>query len=112
MFKTDPMLTTLTYEEAITRADLAGSFIAHPYWDIVSRMLSRTIQAETEELLSGDGHREVNRASVAMCRKVLQMPYFDIEQGRLAEGEYQKARAQTAKRRNPQIGRNVPNEAM
>lgn len=94
----------MNYEEATRRADLAASFVQHPYWEIVSRMLSGTIQAETEQLLGSDEHRQVNRASVAMCRKVLQMPFFDIEQGRLAEGEYQRLKAQLARRRVSQSG--------
>jgi len=99
----------MNYEEAVRRADLAASFVQHPYWEIVARMLSGTIQAETEQLLGGDEHKEVNRASVAMCRKVLQAPFFDIEQGRLAEGEYQRAYAQLARRRGTQSG-HAPHE--
>jgi hypothetical protein len=94
----------MTYEEAMTRAEMAASFIEHPYWAILSRMLSGTIQAETEQLLSGDDHREVNRASVAISRKVLQMPFFDIEQGRMAVEEYRKAQVQRARRRDSQSG--------
>src|SRR5262245_4055648 len=75
----------LSHEAAMERAKLAQSFIDHPYWAMVSRMLTGTIQAETEEMLAGDGRLAVNRASVAMCRKVLLMPFFDIEQGRAAE---------------------------
>ena len=104
-------MTALSYEDAITRADLAASFTAHPYWDIISRMLSGTIQAETEQLLNSDDHLAVNRASVAMCRKILQMPFFDIEQGRLAESEYQRALAQVARRRSNQGGAVAPTEA-
>src|SRR5688572_24078047 len=81
LHKASVPVTVMNYEDAVRRADLAASFVQHPYWEIVSRMLSGTIQAETEQLLGGDEHREVNRASVAMCRKVLQMPFFDIEQG-------------------------------
>ena len=81
----------LDYEGAIKRADLARSLIDHPYWEILSRMLSGTIQSETESMLSSDDHLAVNRASVAICRKVLQMPFFDIEQGRVAENMYNSA---------------------
>ena len=97
----------MSYDEAIARAELAASFIQHPYWATISRMLSGTIQAETEQLLSGDDHMAVNRASVAICRKVLQMPFFDIEQGQLAQREYQKAL--NAGRRVSQSG-NRPHE--
>jgi hypothetical protein len=65
----------------------------HPYWDRISKMLSGTIQSETEQLLTGNDHEAVNRASVAICRKVLQMPFIDIEQGRMAEEMYQKSKA-------------------
>lgn len=102
-------VTALTYEDAVKRADMAGSFVIHPYWELVSRMLAGTIKSETEQLLNGDEHSSVNRASVAICRKVLQMPFFDIEQGRMAEGYYQKAISRSAARRSTQSGR-VPTE--
>ena len=104
LHKVKQPVTALTYEEAMTRADLAASFVEHPYWAIMGKMLSGTIQAETEQLLSGDDHKEVNRASVAMCRKLLQMPFFDIEQGQLAQREYLKAQALSARRRATQSG--------
>jgi hypothetical protein len=100
----------MNYDDAVRRADHAASFVAHPYWEIVARMLSGTIQAETEQLLASDDHVAVNRASVAICRKVLQMPFFDIEQGRLAESEYRKAQAHFAKRRSNQAGAQTPTE--
>ena len=84
-------MTAMNYETAIERADMAASFIEHPYWPLIARMLSGTIQAETENLLQNDDHRDSNRASVAVCRKFLNMPFFDIEQGKLAKTEYQKA---------------------
>lgn len=90
---------------------MADSFVNHPYWDILSRMLAGTIKAETEQLLAGDDHMAVNRASVAMCRKVLQMPFFDIEQGQLAERTYQQAKSQLARRRGSQSGSINPTEA-
>lgn len=96
--KANKPVTALSYEEAIQRAALARQFVDHPYWHIVSRMLTGTIQAETEELLTDDKHIAVNRASVAMCRKILQMPFFDIEQGRAAEKRLELAMARkTAK---------------
>jgi hypothetical protein len=97
-------VTVMSYEEAVHRAALAASFVQHPYWEVVARMLSGTIQAETEQALSSNEHLESNRAAVAHCRKMLQMPFFDMEQGRLAEGEYQKAYAQLARRRGTQSG--------
>src|SRR5437867_1040903 len=75
--------SAMTYEAALERAGLAASFVEHPYWPIVARMLSGTIQSETEQLLVSDDHRDSNRASVAICRKYLNMPFFDIEQGKL-----------------------------
>lgn len=92
----------MSYEDALNRAELAASFVQHPYWDILSSMLSGTIQAETEQLLSGDDHKEVNRASVAICRKVIQMPFFDIEQGRLATSMYESEMQRMARKRNTQ----------
>lgn len=91
-------MTVMNYEEATRRADLAASFVQHPYWEIVSRMLSGTIQAETEQALSSNEHLDSNRAAVAHCRKMLQMPFFDIEQGRMAESEYQKSMARSLRR--------------
>ena len=93
----------MTYEDAVKRADWAGSFVEHPYWLVMTRMLSGTIQNETEQILSGDDHAAVNRASVAICRKVLQMPFLDIEQGQLAERERQRAQAHLAGRRFTQL---------
>src|SRR6267142_4116282 len=101
-------VTALNYDEAVRRADYAASFVQHPYWEIVSRMLSGTIQNETEQALASDEHIAMNRASVAMCRKVLQMPFFDIEQGRLEDSEYRKAQARLSKRRYNQGGPTPP----
>ena len=81
----------MSYEDAISRAELATSFVQHPYWDIYSKILSGTIQSETEEMLAKDDHIAVNRASVAICRKLLQAPFFDIEQGKAVQMEYQRA---------------------
>lgn len=94
----------MNYEEAMQRAEWAASFVQHPYWAIMSRSMSRTIQVETEDLLSGDDHKDVNRASVAISRKYLQMPFFDIEQGRLAAAEFERAKAHLARRRPIQSG--------
>lgn len=88
----------LDYESVMRRAGMADSFTKHPYWEVISRMLSGTIQAETEQLLSNDDHLAVNRASVAICRKVLQMPYFDIEQGKIAESAYESAKVRMARK--------------
>lgn len=93
-------MTAMTYEDAIQRAEYAASFVVHPYWrDVMSRMLSGTIQSETESILAGDDHAAVNRASVGICRKVLQAPHFDIEQGRVAEATYEKAKLQYSRNR-------------
>ena len=97
-------VSEFSYDDAARVAGLAESFVLHPYWDRVSRMLSKTIQAETEELLGGNAHEAVNRASVAICRKVLQMPFIDIEQGRMATEMYEQAKAKMAKRRSTQRG--------
>lgn len=89
----------MNYEEAISRAVMATEFVEQPYWNILAKMLSGTIQSETEAILSSDDHVAVNRASVAICRKVLQAPYTDIEQGRLADMAYQKAKEQYSRNR-------------
>lgn len=94
-------VTTLSYEDAVSRAVQAKSFIDHPYWVVISRMLSGTIQSETEQLLASDEHRSVNRASVAICRKVLQAPFFDIEQGRMVEKQFEIAKAHAARKAKP-----------
>lgn len=75
------------------RAELAASFVQHPYWQIMAKSMSGTIQRETEQALASDEHIAINRASVAMCRKYLNMPFIDIEQGKLAMNEYEKAMA-------------------
>lgn len=103
------MLTAMTYEDAMSRAEMAASFVSHPYWAIVSNMLAGTIKSETEELLVGDGHAPVNRASVAICRKVIQMPFFDIEQGKLADDYYRRAKGRLSPRGTSQSG-HVPRE--
>lgn len=77
------------------RADFARSFVEHPYWAVMSRMLSGTIAAETEQLLAGNEKEEMNRASVGVCRKILKMPFYDIEQGKAAEVAYQAAIARS-----------------
>jgi len=92
----------MSYDDAMRRAEWAASFIQHPYWQIVSRMLSGTIQNETEQALASDEHIAINRASVAMCRKVLQMPFLDVEQGRMAEAEFIRAKVHIARRRGSQ----------
>ncbi len=92
------------------RAEYAASFVTHPYWMVMAKMLSGTIQSETEALLTSDEHREVNRASVGICRKILQMPHFDIEQGRLADATYESAKAKSEQRRNRGGFRTNPTE--
>src|SRR5688572_21943072 len=70
-----------TGEEVQRRADMAMRFVEDPYWALICQMLTGTIKAETEEMLSGDERLTMNRASVAMCRKFMRMPFIDIEQG-------------------------------
>ena len=101
--KSGQPVSTLNYQEAVQRADWARSFIDHPYWAVLSRMLTGTIQNETEQMLTGDDHLALNRASVAMCRKILQAPFLDIEQGKLAESVYQRALAQQARKFGQQV---------
>lgn len=96
--KSRPPDHRLDYDDVIRRSELARSFVEHPYWEIVSRMLSGTIQSETEEMLTSDERLPVNRASVAICRKVLQMPFFDMEQGKFAESALELSKARSANR--------------
>lgn len=70
-----------TPEEVRYRADMAVEFIERPYWKLMCQMLTGTIRAETEDMLSSDERLALNRASVASCRRVLRMPFIDIEQG-------------------------------
>lgn len=91
----------IDYEAAMQRAIEAHEFVSHPYWARLARMLSGTIQAETEEMLESDKNLAINRASVAMCRKVLQMPFYDIEQGKMANKFYEQAKARLERHPNP-----------
>lgn len=76
--------TTPSMDDIVKLAESASSFVHAPYWRRMSRMLNGTIVAEMEEMLAGDNHLALNRASVAIARKFLRMPYADIEQGKAA----------------------------
>jgi hypothetical protein len=102
-------VTTFSYEDAQRVSSMAQSFIMHPYWDRVAKMLSGTIQSETEQLLSGSDKQDINRASVAICRKVLQMPFIDIEQGRMVEEMYQKSKTKRGAARGGEARGGVTN---
>lgn len=68
-------------------AAMAHNFVDHPYWARISRMLSLTEKAEMETLLDPTSPPEaqaLSRASVAMIRRLLAMPYTDIAQGEQA----------------------------
>ena len=68
-------------------ASMAHSYITHPYWERVARMLANTEKAELETLLDPTSTPEaqmLSRASVATVRRLLAMPYIDIEQGKQA----------------------------
>lgn len=82
----------LSSEAVLERASQASDFLHHPYWALLSRMLAGTIHAETEEMLSGDAHLAVNRASVAICRKILSAPFADVEQGRAVQEAMERLR--------------------
>lgn len=69
-------------DEARRRADMAVRFVEEPYWALMCQMLTGTTRAEFEEMLSSDERLAINRASVAICRKVMRMPFIDIEQGK------------------------------
>jgi hypothetical protein len=76
-----------TTERILDIAGVARSFIDHPYWLRVSRMLENAERAETEVLLdptSTESQVLMSRASVANIRRLLSMPHRDIQQGELA----------------------------
>jgi len=70
--------------DILDRAEKAQDLVNTDYWVIMSDMLKGTINSEFEEMLADDGHLPLNRASVAVARKILRMPYIDIEQGKAA----------------------------
>ena len=74
----------MSTEDMLDRAEKAQDFVNTDYWIFVSDMLKGTINSEFEEMLANDSHLSLNRASVAVARKVLRMPYIDIEQGKAA----------------------------
>ena len=74
----------MTTEQIMTRAEQASNFIHSEYWDLMSNMLTGMVNSEFEEMLSDDSHLALNRASVVVARKMLRMPYIDIEQGKAA----------------------------
>lgn len=68
----------------MNRANLASSFVEHPYWALMCNMLMGTTKSEFEEMLTSDDRLPLARASVVVCRKVMRMPFLDIEQGKRA----------------------------
>jgi len=65
-------------------AEEANTFLVQPYWRRMTVMLDRTISSEFEEMLQSEGTRELNRAAIVVARKMLRMPFIDVEQGKLA----------------------------
>ncbi len=74
----------MSTEDMLDRAEKAQDLVNTDYWIIMSDMLKGTINSEFEEMLADDNHLPLNRASVAVARKILRMPYVDIEQGKAA----------------------------
>ncbi len=74
----------MSTENMLDRAEKAQDLVNTDYWLIMSDMLKGTINSEFEEMLADDRHLPLNRASVAIARKILRMPYLDIEQGKAA----------------------------
>ena len=77
----------MTTEDVLDIAASAHGFIDHPYWSRMSSMLAATEKAEMETLLDPTAPPEaqtLSRASVAIVRRVLAMPYTDIAQGEQA----------------------------
>jgi len=75
-----------TTDDVLNVAEHAASFIRHEYWTRMLRMLRNLERAETDTLLDPTQQEQhaLCRASVAVCRKVMAMPYADMEQGRQA----------------------------
>ena len=78
-------------------ASEAASFASHNYWRRMTVMLNGMINAEFEEMLNEDGKRELNRASIAVARKMLRMPFIDIQQGKAAVSAVERHAARSAK---------------
>jgi hypothetical protein len=75
-----------TTDDVLNVAEHASSFIRHTYWTRMLHLLKNMERVETDTLLDStqqDQHA-LCRASVAVCRKVMAMPYTDIEQGKQA----------------------------
>lgn len=74
----------ISTEDMLEIAAAANGFVQHPYWIRMARMLANTERAEMENLLNPTtppDHQAMSRASVANIRRILNMPYVDIEQG-------------------------------
>ena len=77
-------LARLSTDDMLDVAEEADAFLAQPYWRRMSVMLDKTITSEFEEMLQGEGKRELNQAAIVVARKMLRMPLIDVEQGKLA----------------------------
>lgn len=77
-------LARLSTDDMLDVAEEANTFLVQPYWRRMTVMLDRTISSEFEEMLQGEGTRELNRAAIVVARKMLRMPLIDVEQGKLA----------------------------
>lgn len=75
-----------TTDDVLNVAEHASSFIRHTYWNRMLKMLKNIERVETDALLdpTQQDQHALCRASVAICRKVIAMPYTDIEQGKQA----------------------------
>jgi hypothetical protein len=90
-------LARLSTDDMLDVAEEAANFITTAYWRRMTVMLDRTIASEFEEMLQGEGSRELNQASIVVARKMLRMPFIDIEQG--------KAAVQAVERHQATVGR-------
>ena len=86
-------------EEVFDIAENAISFTKSVYWDRMMLMLRNMEKTELNVLLNPkevEAH-SIARASVAVCRKVMAMPYIDIEQGKAAIQQLDAYRAKVVK---------------
>lgn len=79
----------------MTLASMARSFIDHPYWIRMSRMLANSEKAELDTLLDPTAAEQhpLSRASVAYIRKLQAMPFVDLKQGEEAAKAVEKFEA-------------------
>jgi hypothetical protein len=81
-----PPQAPLTTDEVFSLAESAIAFTKSAYWDRMTQMLQNWEKVETDVLLNPtqEEAHALARASITVCRKVMAMPFVDIEQGKAA----------------------------